>query len=71
VLSVWAFCVAALVFWIGALHLITGLPVVIAVMAVVVLSLAALPCASRMTRIIWDDEWDGGLPVQPPDKTHR
>ena len=55
VLAVWVFCVATLVFWIGLLHMISGLPVAVAALATGILALVALPCATHLAGVIWDD----------------
>ncbi len=59
ILAVWLFCIAAIVFWIAVLQVLTAIPLLIAGLLAGGFSLACLPMAGHLAAVIWQHEADG------------
>jgi hypothetical protein len=58
-LAVWSFCIAAIAFWAGVAHLVTGLSIGIIAVVAAMLAMAAIPFAGRLAYMVWQDQPDG------------
>jgi len=58
-LAVWSFCIAAILFWAGVVHVITGLSIGAIAVVAVPLGMAAVPFAGRLAAMVWQEQPDG------------